>query len=170
MTLSFSQKFKDGTPNYFIEKIWNGLIRDCDFSVYDYYFNEYANKFGEYWNENYTEILTSKIHTIRSGNRWKAGDKIHFVVNSRTKDRFQFAPVITAKSVQRIDITYYPESLDLTKKVKHSPLVRIDDKAIVGDELMNLVRNDGFNSAEQFFEWFSEDFEGQIIWFCDGKY
>src|SRR5699024_2081987 len=47
-----------------------------------------------------------KIHTIRHDekDRWKPGMKIHPIINNRTKNRFQFAPVVECQSVQKIKI------------------------------------------------------------------
>ena len=47
-----------------------------------------------------------KKHTIRKDekDRWKVGNDIHFVINNRTKNRFQFAPITKVKSIQIIKI------------------------------------------------------------------
>jgi hypothetical protein len=37
-------------------------------------------------------------------------------------------------------------------------------------EFFNLMKNDGFESAEQFFNWFNGYFKGKIIHWTDLKY
>lgn len=36
--------------------------------------------------------------------------------------------------------------------------------------MLRLAFNDGFNSLEEFFEWFDKDYVGKIIHFTDFKY
>ena len=185
MTLSFQTKWPErmgglaGQPNYFIEKIWAGL---------NLYFTGDQNAFdGEedwddgFWEENVknrvfswegTYHVSPKLHTIRHDphNRWKPGMKIHFVINNRTKNRFQFAPVIGVKNVQKIEIKYWNRDSDF-------PLIIIDNyyeyHAYEKDGysfMEQLALNDGFPSVEAFFQYFNEDFTGKIIHWTDLKY
>ena len=112
MTLSFTQRWPShmgslaGQPNYFVEKIWLSLLSDKEYcnQIYDYE-KRHVELFDDYF-ETPDYGLESKLHTIREDktNRWKAGNDIHFVINNRTKDRFQFAPIVKCKSVQNIEI------------------------------------------------------------------
>lgn len=129
-----------------------------------------------------------KIHTIRSGNRWRPGMKIHPVINNRTKNRFQFAPVLECKSVQEIeiidanmlsmnhpDISYHSEvQVDFSGDVVSFFLrytVKIDGKVLNSEEVSKLAINDGFPNADAFFFWFDKDFQGQIVsWVSSAKY
>ena len=111
--------------------------------------------------------IAPKLHTIRSDpkNRWKAGNKIHFVINNRTKDRFQFAPVLECKSVQNIRIRH--------SLIPYPPGVFVGDNLmyrLAPEEIEDLARNDGFNSVEDFFKWFDKDFDGKIIHWHENKY
>jgi len=92
-----------------------------------------------------------KVHTIRKDkkNRWKAGCNIHFVINNRTPNRFQFAPVLPVVATQHIVIQ--------EKKVW------VDARFLGESEIETLAKNDGFNSINDFFQWFNGDFEGKII-------
>lgn len=176
MTLSFSQKWKDGEPTYFVEKILDGLnnyypeeklkIAACEYN--------FQLKFN--WTLKELENVPAKIHTIREDKteRWKTGNKIHFVINNRTKNRFQFAPIFLVKSIQTIEIKH----TTLENEIKRVDLW-IDSK-IIGryfpntgqyySSLLSLALSDGFESVKAFFEWFSEDFKGKIIHWTEHKY
>lgn len=180
MTLSFSTAWPKrmgkwaGEPTYFVEKIWERLQHEIKSEVDFYWWFDAVNDAG-YYQPSSEYKWTHKLHTIRKGNRWKVGDKIHMVINNRTRDRFQFAPVMEAKSVQEIEIDYY----DIYREV------RVNNKLIYREEqpfdeveeyeysdefetvLDRLVRNDGFESVEQFFTYFSTDFKGQIVSWVD---
>jgi len=177
MTLSFSTVI-NGKPNYFIEKIWKGLVDNkIENNVQlGYYAGNYHNKFGKFWDTTIEEMLFNddlapKLHTIRRDehNLWGAGCDIHFVINSRTKNRFQFAPVIKCVSVQEIVI----------KQNHGKPSVYIDGRDIYEWDceiengypaLKQLANNDGFDSVEDFFAYFNKDFTGKIIHWTDLKY
>lgn len=173
MTLAFSTKFPDGTPTYFINKIWNEIKMPQE---YHDYLQRYDEKFiGGWFNSIEANSLPSKIHTIRRDktNRWREGMDIHFVINNRTKDRFQFAPILKVKKIQTIEIQY----LSLTKKpIDLKPIIWIDgylfyDPATGIDKgIERLAINDGFDSVDKFFEWFSESFKGKIIHWTDSAY
>jgi hypothetical protein len=174
MTLSFQTKWPErmgelaGQPNFFIQKIWQGLaIQEELYEKYDY---EYLQKFGDSWDYIIND-LHPKLHTIRkdSSNRWKPGMDIHFVINNRTKNRFQFAPVIPCVSIQKIEIWH-------ESGWKH---VFIDGCLIYEEnevfhtqrEAMNtLALNDGFPSVEAFFAYFNQNFKGELRHWTDLKY
>jgi hypothetical protein len=81
---------------------------------YHKYSVEYKEKFGKEWDIRKNIFLeTPKIHTIRTDypHKWKSGNKIHFVINNRTKNRFQFAPVIPCTRTQDIQIDPYSKSV-----------------------------------------------------------
>lgn len=113
MTLSFSTIWPNkrdnlaGQPNFFIKKIWAG-IPEYDFKDRDheYYAEQYKDMKGEYWH-GYIEGINAikggmstpflpKKHTIGTDNKNRSvvGKDIHYVINNRTKKRFQFLPVI----------------------------------------------------------------------------
>ncbi len=157
MTLSFSKKWKDGTPTYFVDKIWEGIIDHKKVTP------------------RHTTVK-SKIHTIREDKkkRWKVGNKIHFVINNRTPKRFQFAPVLLVKSIQEIEIKWHNTILSI------APIVWINGKVFFDGTnfgeyrnekgMLILAQNDGFLDVQSFFNWFNEDFAGKIIHWTDQKY
>lgn len=165
MTLSFSTQI-DGKPTYFIEKIWMGLVLKNGLSTLTMheYFHKHKEAFGKFWND-VNSGTKPKIHTIRADqkDRWKAGNDIHFVINNRTKNRFQFAPVIPVKSIQKIEIVYWMGCGDY-------PAVVIDGQTLKNSEVETLAKNDGFDSVEDFFSWFNSDFKGKIIHWTDCSY
>jgi hypothetical protein len=182
MTLAFSQKIND-KPTYFIDKIWYSfLFRNDDlFDKNQEYHKKYIEKFGDNWdfrevhhNEEY-----EKLHTIRkdTSNRWKAGSDIHFVINNRTPERFQFAPVVKCVSTQKIRIKrltakevniFSPK--DIIWSFRNHFIVSVDDQLLSRENIKALAINDGFNSVHDFFEYFNTDFTGKIIHWTNLKY
>lgn len=158
-----------GKPTHFTEKIWATLILETEHSISDYekYDKEHYKRFNKAMSD-YKELLISgKGHTIRADqkDRWKPGRDIHFVINNRSKNQFQFAPVIKCVSTQRIFI----HRADGINKHLYS-FMTIDNKHVDDKTLERLVKNDGFDCVEDFFAWFSEDFTGKIIHWTNLKY
>jgi hypothetical protein len=181
MTLGFSTKWPKhmgelaGQPNYFIDKIWSGLLTDLKVNVLVAYVHryKYRDKFEKdelfLWDK---ETIKPKFHTIRTGNRWKAGMQIHPVINNRTKDRFQFAPTIECISVQKIEIkevlmTQTDKCVVVGNKIF---VVEVDGVRLRIHTIKFLAINDGFPTVEAFFQYFNTDFKGQIIHWTDLKY
>jgi hypothetical protein len=199
MILSFKEKFPDGTPTYFIERIWNGIFNEGRkansvlarlYQIGDYsdYLAAYEAKFGRQWDGCSAaasgQICTdTKLHTIRAGQRWKAGDTIHLCVNARSKNYFQFAPVMKVVSVQKIEIEYTREDVfptifldNIGQRYKHVYFYPFNRTS-----LDTLAKNDGFKDFEEFAAFFAplrykfarkgyKDFTGQIIHWTDLKY
>lgn len=173
MTLSFNTTWGEqmgklaGQPNYFVQRIWQGLMNECDFDYCDMYDSEmeHLRKFGGYWH-GHTESLRPKLHTIRHDpkDRWKPGMKIHFVINNRTKDRFQFAPLIKVQSVQEIEIEQWDSVYD------HGIEIYLDGKTITIEQLEIIAINDGFTSIDDFLKFFDGYFVGKIIHWTNLKY
>lgn len=167
MTLSFSTKWPKrmgelaGQPNYFIEKI-TSTLHNVSFTDAIEYQRQYIEKTGEKLYASIINRETPKLHTIREDktNRWKAGNDIHFVINNRTKNRFQFAPILKCASVQEIQIYH----------MKHSKNIYVDGIWLSDCEIKQLAINDGFPSVEAFFSFFNNDFDGKIIHWTDLKY
>lgn len=182
MTLGFSTQIKD-KPTFFVEKILNSIIKNSlavvdtisidgkmDFALKD--------KFGQ---------LPPKTHTIREDkyNRWKVGNDIHFVINNRTKNRFQFAPILKVTNINRIAFIWDKgKYCQFNGKECHINLEIDKDNVKYGsaefnykneitkctDWIIELAKNDGFDSIEDFFDWFKNDFEGKLISWTDTRY
>lgn len=179
MTLAFSTKWPKsmgpeyaGEPNYFPEKIWQSLPDDLIHKNWTNYCDGFQDAGYEFDLD--AAAMYPKKHTFRidSSNRWKVGMKIHPVINNRTKERFQFAPVMEVKSIQNIEIIYDEE---ICNAHGVEPVIKIDGRAINFhhddiDEYDKLAVNDGFESVHQFCSWFDKDFTGKIIHWTDLKY
>tara|TARA_R110002126_G_scaffold291063_2_gene450238 strand:+ start:37220 stop:37729 length:510 start_codon:yes stop_codon:yes gene_type:complete len=169
MTLSFTEKIKD-KKTYFVEKIWACLYyRFIDFDDKFYKYNqEYKEKFQGAIFVNFG-ITHPKRHTIRQdkSNRWKAGNKIHPVINNRTPQRFQFAPTIKCVSTQDIEIVW---NYNNSSQKEQQPGVFIDGKEIDFETLINLAKNDGFDTVIDFLQYFDTNFTGKIIHWTNLKY
>ena len=168
MKLPFMKKFPKDTgtisnqPTYFPEKI----IRSLPLS--EYKLMSYFDLLNEVLAENEILPITDfqnlkpKPHTIRQDkkDRWKVGNKVHFYINARTKNQFQFAPVLEVKSIQKIYINPFAEVCR----------VCVDGKWISNEVLEQLAINDGFNSIDDFFQYFNNYFTGKLIHWTDLKY
>jgi len=119
--------------------------------------------------------LEPKVHTFRSDSkdRWKEGNLIHPAINNRTPQRFQFAPTIKCTGVQKIQIDHAPGFVQVFidgawfgDAFHHG----LDDIYNITNDLETLAINDGFDSVEQFFQWFDKDFSGKIIHWTDLRY
>lgn len=138
MILGFKEKFPWGANTYFKNKIWASIEKT-----------------------NFPSI-TPKLHSIREGDRWKAGMKIHMAYGVRTKNYNQFNKGIPeleyCKSVQEISIS-------------PGGLIMIDGKGLNEYTKSLLAANDGFDSLEDFMKWFKKGLhKGQIIHWTDYKY
>lgn len=140
----------------FIAKIQSCLLKEKIFQLIDWSEFQVASRAFE---------ATPKKHTIRKdeSDSWKAGNKIHAITGNRTPERMQFAPIFECKSTQRIWII--PEKGEIL--VEDSSLVFTP---LSDSEKEDLAINDGFESLSQFFEYFTEEFEGKLIHWTDLKY
>lgn len=164
MNLAFSTKFDNGDPTFFVEKIWESI---------------YTQKAGNQellngcYDRGFTGVMKNgqhypKIHTIRQDkkNRWKEGNKIHFVINNRTPQRYQFAPVVLCERIQQIRMTVDGPFFHIA----------IDGKPLDMDQKRMLAMNDGFNLYRDFLSWFRPrvekdgPFVGKLIHWTGFKY
>jgi hypothetical protein len=101
-----------------------------------------------------------KLTTIRDDphNRWKIGMKMDMVTGSRFKSVLFHSEV--CKSVQKLAII----RADCT-------LVFVDNRKLGPSEVVRLALNDGFDSTDDFFRWFSKtETDLKIIHWTDLKY
>lgn len=178
-TLGFSTQWPKrmgGGETGFIPKIYNGLLATglADLRAYDDYdYLSCRNGLGQYFPDfRKVKNFNPKLHTIREDEKslWKPGRKIHMVVFNRTKNRFQFAPVLEVKSVQKIIIKPCGVEKSIQVGYHRFDMYNSEKGWINGGVLENLIFNDGFDSVEQFFKWFNEDFTGKIIHWTELKY
>ena len=107
-----------------------------------------------------------KKHTIREDkhNRWKAGHIIHMATGVRTK-LYNCFYKCKCTGTQKIEI-----SVDNDKLMGQIICVYIDSKLLYHSDVETLAKNDGFDSAKDFFAWFNKDFSGKIIHWTDLRY
>lgn len=178
MILSFSTKWPQrmtacaGQPNYFVEKILNSfktanVVEPGIVNVNG------LERVGYIFNAKHYNIAKPKLHTIRAGNRWRPGMKIHMAINNRSKDYLQFAPTIECVSVQDISILHASGHAEVKidgewfGEIYHYGL---DDIHEYTNDLLTLVQNDGFESVEQLFTYFNQNFVGQIVHWTSLRY
>ena len=156
MTLSFSQKWPKSMPKHmagqntlFPLKVLLSLETEHPQKIIEFKMKTFFNysRFEGFKHQIWKEIKP-KLHTIRldKNNRWAAGKDIHFVINNRTKNRYQFAPVIPCTDTQEIFLSKPPRGGRIE--------VSIGDKYLYYSDLTQLAWNDGFNSFEDFEAYF----------------
>ncbi|MBC7525853.1 MAG: hypothetical protein H7239_15630 [Flavobacterium sp.] len=186
MILPFSTQL-NGKPTYFIEKIWEGLLRTVKDDVqYISHLNTHEEQFGKHWDflpDEADRMTNPKIHTIREDKkeRWKPGIKIDFFINCRQKNMFRFAPVLPVVSVQEIFMTRRGTFIEISI-AKIDSYIGEDDFQLNGLQIEQLALNDGFDEYNDFRIYFSEViekngkatgnywFKGKIIHWTDLKY
>lgn len=175
MILPFSTQL-NGKPTYFVERIHKGIRANYMLAPVDPSVHYPPN-----YNFVAKDKLPQKIHTIREDkkNRWKVGTNIDFFINCRQKDMFRFAPVVPVVSIQEVEIKYFlsGKKKQITIFIDQKKYVCIDytfgvnvtdfDKQKI---MLEFAKNDGFDSVEEFFKYFNEDFKGKIIHWTDFKY
>lgn len=195
MILPFKQYFPWHTkanpaPTYFREKILSGVGYLLT--------QEIADRLKLYGIITHPDsIYIPKLHTIRAGNRWKAGDLMHMAYGVRTKNYQQFNKGIPelemVKSVQEVEIKWKRQKMFGIASHEYID-VFVDNRLIIqcsvaepfmgsthyyrhisGSELGKISTdliaiNDGFVDLFEFFRWFNKDFTGQIIHFTDLRY
>ena len=138
MILGFKQFFPSGEPTWFKNKIWASIDK--------------------------TNLLNiaPKLHSIREGERWREGMKIHMAYGVRTKNYDQFnkgiAELQVCKGVQKIIIS------------PNANLIMIDGDGLNLYTKQILAVNDGFNNYKDFQYWFKDGLHGQIIHWTDYRY
>ena len=157
MNLAFKTTI-NGKPTNFVEKIWEGFLqRGISFKAKEMQIGMKALP-----EEYKIKTFNPKLHTIRKdeNSRWKAGIMIDFFINPRQKNMFRFAPRVPVVSTQLIVIIYNEDQRN----------VFVDGIKLCDKKIEDLAVNDGFENQIKFFEYFFEDFTGQIIHWTDLQY
>ena len=183
MTLSFSQQWPKYMPDHMAGQNTLFPLKVLECIEENYPAEMHAFKMKSFFNYSRfrgydspeAEELNPKLHTIREdkSDRWKPGTQIHFVINNRSKNRYQFAPVLECKGIQIIEIFHdlghaeiHIDGQFYGEVYRHG----LDDIYQHTDDLELLAKNDGFLSVDQFFAWFKKDFTGKIIHWTGLKY
>jgi len=112
-------------------------------------------------------VSGTKIHTLREDKnvRFKSGVTLHMATGVRTKDYKQFAQK-TVHGVQGADI------LPATKRIKvYGVFNSVGENFILSEkQVEQFVKNDGFASQEEFWEWFNVPGYYHVIHWTDFRY
>ncbi len=164
MILPFNTKL-NGNETFFIEKIWKGLLtKGVKMSI-----RELIKSFDSLSSNQQSLVskMTPKLHTIREDkkNRWKTDVMIDFYINVRQKNMFRFAPRIPVVSTQEVEIVY-----DAVFGKNLHPKIIIDGKRLDKYLVDDFAQNDGFDTIEDFLDYFDKDYKGIIIHWTDLRY
>ena len=168
--ITFSRFFpayhpKKGQETYFVEKIWKSLY-DLEKSSY-IPFAEHQQNLDSilYPNIDYLDTNRNihshkpKHHTIRNGNRWKAGDYFSPRVWSGkpyASTMITIAPNIKIEKVWDIAVNCNGDTGFVVLNGLEFPLKSVNTLAL------KLATNDGL-SLDELIAWFNKPFNGQII-------
>ena len=115
----------------------------------------------------------TKIHTIRrnAAKRWEIGDKIHFWKDNPrnvTKSPYFFGTGIVT-GIRPIAIRYlrHESSYGYAKGNKFVEVYINSSKPLTRAECETLAKNDGFESFDEFLDWFNQDFVGGVIFWSN---
>ena len=152
MNLGFKERFDDGSKTYFPALIWDSLIPEDDVEALlemGRYCQMYADRYGHPWDMvPVDEPRDAKIHTLRTdkSDRWKPGMRIHFKCGNRYEPggQFQFAPVCRCHAIEKV--TMFSDGARL--------FLYVGGRALIGDEMEQFARNDGFRDSDHMASWF----------------
>jgi hypothetical protein len=157
---------REGQQTFFVEKIWK------------YFISEEKSRINElkYYQQNYYDLFNPisesdvnldkylpKLHTIRAGNRWKAGDVFSprvWIDKPYKSKQLQIAPEIRIKKI-------YPIEIIDNEIIINGSLFGRFSKCYCDENIYTLANNDGLSIVD-FVNWFGEKkFKGQIICWSD---
>lgn len=171
MILGFSTQL-NGKPTFFVEKILIGIDKHIGVYHTELFLKSFKKKFESKPPVNFN----GKLHTIREdkNDRWKPGTKIDFFINCRQKNMFRFAPVLPVVSVQKVEIMWFNTFGTNVARVfiddESFSCVKFEKDMIVTGKMLEFAKNDGFDTIEDFFAYFTEDFTGKLIHWTYLKY
>lgn len=100
-----------------------------------------------------------KVHTIRAGQRWRAGEVAQFCVHAGQPDQYEFWSPQPVRLVQTIELT--------------ATELRVDGRPLAPAELLTLAQADGFSTAEALLAYFANNplpFRGQLVHWTACRY
>lgn len=156
---------KAGQRNYFPEKVISGVVDNRGYLLADH--QKHILDCAPYVDESILDSCTPKTSTIRKNyDYWKS------------KEGQMIQPFFwEGKPYRSKHVVFCPEvKLERVMNVKIVPkynMVRTYDSENMhfgamlysSDELSGFIQSEGFDSAEDFFMWFNEDYEGALLEF-----
>ncbi|GAB3177541.1 hypothetical protein [Telluribacter humicola] len=179
MILPFSTHFKDGQPNYFVEKIMASLPNEKYGNKYEYlkwgegtrfsWMIDLKEKDVPYRPDLTLQAPRPKLHTFRGDKtrRWKPGMTIHAVLFNRSKHYWQFSEM-DCVGVQNV----------LMERQAHTR-IRLQfggpTKPFIWsqEDVQEIAKNDGFENLDQFEQWFLPKpgiWQGRLIHWTSHRY
>jgi hypothetical protein len=104
-------------------------------------------------------IAGTKVHTIREGQRWQAGDMAEFYALAQTPDRYEFRERLPVLLVQEIELT--------------TAGLLVDGRLLSPAELLTLAQADGFATADELLAFFADKplpLRGQLVHWTTLRY
>lgn len=104
-------------------------------------------------------VAGTKIHTIRAGQRWRAGEVAQFCVRAHQPDQRAFWEPHPIVSVQVIELT--------------NNTLQVDGRLLPPAELLALAQADGFPTTAELFAYFADKplpFRGQLVHWTTRRY
>lgn len=164
MKIGYSDKFQWGEPTNFRDKIQEGVTQRNQLM----YNSQYAKP-----------SVRPKIHTLRTDekNRWPPlTNTIHHTYFNRSPKEDIFA-ITPCTGIQLCAIVWKSKQIRVLidgHLYTTYPCPGKEDKISMAwphvERMRELAWNDGFDSPEQFFRWFSKDWSGKIIHWTNKRY
>lgn len=104
-------------------------------------------------------VAGTKVHTIREGQRWKAGDVAQFCARAHQPDQYEFWEPLPILLIQHIELT--------------ANELHVDGRLLDEPELQALARADGFATAAELLAFFADKpmpFVGQLLHWTTLRY
>jgi hypothetical protein len=169
MQLSYLSHFPHGYATIgskatnFVPKIWKAMLTGVQMNAK--HFSEKFNLLSKA-DIDLIDVVDPKLHTIRhdAEDEILAGCDLESILNDYEPNPVQFLPTIKCISTQIIKIFYH------RLEGHRTGFVAIDGTVRKYDTVKLLAKNDGFDSLEDFFAYFKEDYDGKIIHWTDLRY
>jgi hypothetical protein len=104
-------------------------------------------------------VAGTKIHTIRSGQRWQAGTVAQFCARANQPDQYEFWAPRPIVAVQDVELT--------------AAELRVDGRLLAPAEFLALAQADGFATTADLLAFFADKplpFRGQLVHWTDCRY
>jgi hypothetical protein len=104
-------------------------------------------------------LAGTKVHTIREGQRWQAGDIAEFYARAQEPDRYEFRKPLPVLLVQDVELT--------------TDGLLVAGRRLPPPELLALAQADGFATAEELLAFFADKplpLRGQLVHWTGLRY
>lgn len=113
------------------------------------------------FNEDFIAAIKAgtKVHTIREGRRWRAGEVAEFYARAQAPDRYEFWEPRPVVAVQEVELT--------------TAGLLVEGRLLSPAELLALARADGFATAEELLAFFADKprpLRGQLVHWTGLRY